>query len=670
MGCAAAVGAVCLFLFCHAWQSRVEPYLVLDEKEARIRSQVLDYPEERYGECYYRLRVIRVTGQEIEENPEPFTILLSSNQPFACRPYDYLECTAAFARFQEGGLYSSQNSWLANGIVLRAYLSDYEDIRVIPDSQLPWGKLFVELRHMLSRNFGKLLPGEEAGLIRAMLLGERESLSDTAYSHFKRIGSTHLLVISGLHMAAMAAFLSLLFGRLPLGRVGRNLFTAAVLLCFLAVTGFPVSALRGGVMYLLYLLAGCLGKRPDSLNSLGFAMLFLCLQDPFSGGDLSLALSAFATLGILVLYESLFRYFQKRKLWKPVAASFAVTFSATIFTLPFQILVFGGFSPLAPVANLLLVFPCTLLLYLSFAAAFLTLLPALAPFAMPFVFCAGWLARFALKAARLMAEIPGSYLSLREGGWLFIAAAVLCLGIFRSFAKERFFRRVLTGAAAVVLAVGMFQAWRSRDVVTIAAAGGEEEPAVAVIQNGEAAVLCLGGFDSGAMASMLSENNVRKVTTLFLPERGAQAREAAAEVLRSYSPQRLLLPQGAYVGKDLSREKTGLAPEFLETGGSFEALPGIGVSLELSQLSFRANGIPVAVSLDGSAPGTSGILIAGQKAARANSTFTVLRTDAIIEETSFWEDAAPGAYLCLEETDGGVYLDVDRDGKLTVRRES
>lgn len=90
-----------------------------------------------------------------------------------------------------------------------------------------------------------------------------------------------------------------------------------------------------------------------------------------------------------------------------MAASLAVTAAALLGTFPVQLAVFGGLPLLTPLANLLLVFPSTLLLYASFCGAFLSLLPATAPLAAPFVWAAGWLARFLLGAAGFLAQWKG-----------------------------------------------------------------------------------------------------------------------------------------------------------------------------------------------------------------------------------------------------------------------
>ena len=167
-------------------------------------------------------------------------------------------------------------------------------------------------------------------------------------------------------------------------------------------------------MFTLTLTGGALGFRAHPLNSLGGAVLAICLCNPFAGGDLGFALSVLSTLGLITLCRPLERWLagllrpwpRVRRLLRPVTASLAVTLSVTAATLPLQLVEFGGLSLAAPLANLLLVLPVTALLYLSLPMAGFALLPFGASLAEPLSFWAGWLARVILWTARQLSAVP------------------------------------------------------------------------------------------------------------------------------------------------------------------------------------------------------------------------------------------------------------------------
>lgn len=669
-------------LYLLAWQ-QAAPWQGLDGEKLQVRAQVLDYPEERYHRYYYKLRV-EALGQEegALKAVGPFTLRLSSTMPLACDPYDRVECLVTFRAFEEGGgLYSTRNARLADGFQAGAYLSQYGGIAVERDSSVSPGEMLVQLRHQVGRAMDRLLPRREAGLLRAMVLGDSGGVSEEDMSRFRQLGVSHILVVSGLHMTILAGFMQFLLCRFPIRKAVRNALTALVLVLFLALSGFQPSACRGAAMYGVLLLADSTGRRADSLNSLGLAVLLVCLFAPFSGGDLGFALSVLATLGIVVLYRPVYQVLVgkrlaglARRLWKPVAASLAVTVAALLGTFPVQLAVFGGLPLLTPLANLLLVFPSTLLLYASFCGAFLSLLPATAPLAAPFVWAAGWLARFLLGAAGFLAQWKGTFLPLTGEVALAVVIGLLLLLMAAGLVgQDRPLRAVLGGCMAVLAVFGgVFQGWLTQGTVIFAAPAAEESSCVVMIQDGKAAVLSLGGYRTGAVAELLQRYRVTQVEALCLPDRGPEAREAAVQVLEEYGAKQLVLPEDAYVGRDLELALGDALPVFLEGGDSVSLWEEVSAQVlpQWEGLLLSVHGVEVLVEWGPAQSQGCGLLFTNQPQTRVNAPLSVWQTDGIIGENGQGLAFSPkgeGAVLPVEE--GCAEVSVSPEGTVSVRRE-
>lgn len=668
-------------LYLLAWQ-QAAPWQGLDGEKLQVRAQVLDYPEERYHRYYYKLRVEALGQEGALKAVGPFTLRLSSTMPLACDPYDRVECLVTFQAFQAGGgLYSTRNARLADGFQAGAYLSQYEGIAVERDSAVSPGEMLVELRHQVGRAMDRLLPRREAGLLRAMVLGDSGGVSEEDMSRFRQLGVSHILVVSGLHMTILAGFMQFLLCRFPIRKAVRNALTALVLVLFLALSGFQPSACRGAAMYGVLLLADSTGRRADSLNSLGLAVLLVCLFAPFSGGDLGFALSVLATLGIVVLYRPVYQALAgkrlaglARRLWKPVAASLAVTAAALLGTFPVQLAVFGGLPLLTPLANLLLVFPSTLLLYASFCGAFLSLLPATAPLAAPFVWAAGWLARFLLGAAGFLAQWKGTFLPLTGEVALAVVIGLLLLLMAAGLVgQDRPLRAVLGGCMAVLAVFGgVFQGWLTQDTVIFAAPAAEESSCVVMIQDGKAAVLSFGGYRTGAVAELLQRYRVTQVEALCLPDRGPEAREAAVQVLEEYGAKQLVLPGDAYVGRDLELALGDALPVFLEGGDSVSLWAGVSAQVlpQWEGLLLSVHGVEVLVEWGPGQSRDCGLLFTNQPQTRVNAPLSVWQTDGIIGENGQGLAFSPegeGAVLPVEE--GCAEVSVSPEGTVSVRRE-
>lgn len=619
---------------CGSWYAHAAPVQCLDGQKAYARLQVMNYPEKSYGRYRYRVKVTHLDYTQVD----PFFLLLTTNAPLAAQPYELTECEVNFYKPDAGGLYSQQNRLLAEGCVLRG--STYGSSLRIRNSVWSPGRLVEELRRMAGQSFSRYLPPGEAGLIRRVLLGQSDGLSDIASSCFSKIGCSHMLAVSGLHLTIVAGLISLMCRRLAMNRREKNLIRALLLLGYMCMTGFPVGVLRSGMMFMLYLAMDSLYSSVRSQDSLGVAVLLICLFRPFSGGDLGFALSALSTWGIITLYKPLFARLTQgrngvaRRMLRPFISVLCVTLSAMLFTLPVLLLSFEGLSLVSPLANFLLLPVLTALLYCSAFLGFTAFLSKWwAPFAalsQPLAFCAGWLARIFLSAARWLARLPGVFFHIDQGIWMpALCAAVFLILLIRHFralaqkpARGLPLKRLAAGGLALVL-LGTQIRWElNRDWVTLAVAGSRESPCVILMKNGQAAALSLGGYHSAA-AEVLEKNHILSLKGIFLPSAGPEALDMAVNLGSFYSVGALMLPEGAYVSKEL--QELGPA-KFVAPGSSFSALPGIEATLSEDgrRLSFPIHGIPVILELEASGTGSCGLLISCSPETEIQGEWTVL----------------------------------------------
>ena len=96
------------------------------------------------------------------------------------------------------------------------------------------------------------LPRDLGGLEAAMLLGDKAALPDTVQDTFRAAGISHLLAVSGLHLALLCGLFS--FGRRRRFYRPLILVRAAVAVFYMLLTGLPISVLRAGIVFLLVLL--------------------------------------------------------------------------------------------------------------------------------------------------------------------------------------------------------------------------------------------------------------------------------------------------------------------------------------------------------------------------------------------------------------------------------
>jgi competence protein ComEC len=135
-------------------------------------------------------------------------------------------------------------------------------------------------------------------MLTALLAGDRTFLTRGLRAGFERTGSFHLIVVSGLHLAILAAAVFALARRLRLHRYAATALTLAMTLAYALFTGWAVPAQRGFWMIALYLAGRLLYRNRSPLNVLGFAMLALAAASPRSIFDASLQMTVLAVASI------------------------------------------------------------------------------------------------------------------------------------------------------------------------------------------------------------------------------------------------------------------------------------------------------------------------------------------------------------------------------------
>lgn len=152
---------------------------------------------------------------------------------------------------------------------------------------------------------------EEVQLIQAMLLGYRRAIPRPLNRAFRESGTIHVFAISGLHVVAIAAVLTFVVARLGVPRSLWIVPLAPLLTLYIIGTGAQPSAVRAGLMAILYLLAPLFGRRPDALTTLGVSAFILLGLNPLLLIDLGFVLSYAMVLGLVVMAGPTTRLFHR-----------------------------------------------------------------------------------------------------------------------------------------------------------------------------------------------------------------------------------------------------------------------------------------------------------------------------------------------------------------------
>ncbi len=346
---------------------------------------------------------------------------------------DYISCTA------DGVLpttvYDNASYMKARSVTTILETEHIECTGTSPSPLLTIRAIAAHWRNILSTHLTESVPGESGKLMSAMLLGEDDLVSGEIKEGFRRTGIYHILSISGLHMNLLCGLALFICRHVGAGKKATCLSQVTLVVLYLFLSAFPLSAVRAGIMVCVVALTN-LGKREaDSLTALSLAAGLICLFSPYAVFDIGFWLSVLATGGI-VLYIDL----QTPKKEAPTTRAkqaghrilhvLLIGLAANFATLPLLSLFFGEISLLSPIANLL--FAPFLEVFLIFALIALPL-GWLSPLSYLFSLYGDAVLGLMLPFSRVsVATVATNYTAVHVILFITLGAVILCLCLPRS----------------------------------------------------------------------------------------------------------------------------------------------------------------------------------------------------------------------------------------------
>lgn len=216
-----------------------------------------------------------------------------------------------------------------------------------------------QMRQKLTRFGRSVLESRNARLLHGIIFGDSLGDADDRFLiNLQRTSTIHLLSVSGMHVSFVAVTLSFLLGLLKMPKRWRIWPLIAGVWFYIMMTGMDPPALRAGIMLMIMLIGNTLRAKDIPINRLSLAAIILLLMTPNNLFDASFQLTFTATFGVSCLYPLLAEYFPvKRKILGRLWRALLVSLSAQLMIAPILGQYFQLLSWVAPLANIILIFP-------------------------------------------------------------------------------------------------------------------------------------------------------------------------------------------------------------------------------------------------------------------------------------------------------------------------
>ncbi len=260
-----------------------------------------------------------------------------------------------------------KDSYYSKGIFIRGNLTEVKKTGDRDFILFSIGNLRSFIKTTLFSNMGY----NEAATFSALLFGDKGYFSDEFSENVRRAGVSHIMVVSGMHLAIFVSFFLYFSEKIFYNRYLKALGMVLVVIFMTALCGFSMSMLRAGVTYILTAIALVIKRYSTPENTLGAAVMIILLFNPFAILSLGFQLSVLATFGILVIALPILKRLSiKNKLLNALLSVVLTSLSATMVCMPLLIYVFEEISLVAVLTNMLISSAVTLAVWLGLSGLF------------------------------------------------------------------------------------------------------------------------------------------------------------------------------------------------------------------------------------------------------------------------------------------------------------
>lgn len=408
-------------------------------------------------------------------------------------------------------LFSQKDYYKTNGIFLCINADEYSRINhvVTPNS------IASVYRNYLSSEIDHLAPGREGKLMKALVFGDKSGMDDEVKGYFSRSGISHIISVSGFHLAVVCGIVFYLLKTIKLGKISRFIISELFIFSFAALAGFSFSVVRSGIMMTVFLFGDLIKRRQDVLSSLGTALILLTITMPFAIRNTSLLLSVTGVFGVGVVAP----YFTKdvnfgKYIDKPLKT---LIYSAicSLTTLPFVLLTFREISIISPISNLLLVPLCSIILILGII---IVLTAGVKFISSPLIIVGGIISKFVIYITEILSSISFSTVSFEHDTLViltFISLSVVAMSFF-IFKNRKFTMLTAIISVSFIVVSNIYIDISTKDNISVTVFTGKYNSVVIEKSDNITVISKDGKKQEDAVYRYLSDKGEKEINTLII----------------------------------------------------------------------------------------------------------------------------------------------------------
>lgn len=215
------------------------------------------------------------------------------------------------------------------------------------------GSFIHNIQKYIRDTINGTLTDEEGNLLLAILLGDKDKLSEDIQESFKTSNLSHMLAVSGAHVSYIILGLTYVLQNSIIGKKNGKIVCIIFLLAFMAITNFTPSVTRACIMAILTLFSSIIYRKSDVYTNISVAALITLIFNPYSLLDLGFQLSYGGTIGIIIFIKRIQEKKSNSKVINYIKQMALVSIYANIIIIPIMMYHFNTVSFTFIISNIM-----------------------------------------------------------------------------------------------------------------------------------------------------------------------------------------------------------------------------------------------------------------------------------------------------------------------------
>lgn len=233
-------------------------------------------------------------------------------------------------------------------------------------------KFIYDLRKSIQEKIYKIIQSENKYLLEALILGNKDNVSEDINKSFKDSSLSHMIAISGTHIIIITTLMYKVMDWIRLGKRNKYYISIVIIFIYIFVAGSTSAVIRACISMIFELIAKLIHKKSNIYVKMCVSAMIILIINPYSIINTGFILSYGGVIGIFIYMKIINNKDDKKGIKAYIKDSCVISICVQITIFPILVNMFNNISFTFFISNLVASPIVTLILNIAIIAIILS----------------------------------------------------------------------------------------------------------------------------------------------------------------------------------------------------------------------------------------------------------------------------------------------------------